>query len=202
MNSITADMAEQAFSALRRWFRDHNQTWLDEVAIAWLDIAAKPIYCRCGHLGTIDGIRRAINAATNPDNLTGMAIKTGNNRLLGYIGISSHRSEAENLLMLGLASELTLDPGLMTDATSHLIVEKYFTQVKITPPTALYAHKPLPSFSSQTGLQSLMTEADNQGLLPGGQYGVPPLDTAPLAKPAPGVNLITEVPGFGGGLNS
>jgi hypothetical protein len=199
--SISATDAESAYHALERWLRARQlESWLEHLSVIWLDANKAEVYSRSGATRDIEVARVEALGSLHIPSAFGGQILAGDGQVIGAVGINITLNAREATLICALLVEFTADPSRPDNAMLRLLIEEHFIERGITPPSVPGRTRTSNRISSQAGLQSLIAGATAQGLLPGGQYGVPPLELAKLPQPAPGTSLITHVPGFGGGI--
>lgn len=203
--SITAEMADRAYVALDIWLHHRALDWLDELSVAWLDSRRELIYARRGKNLPGSSINEAIVRTANVDgdrDDCASAITTADGQIRGYVGINTTHCSPTSLIITTLLRESTLNNTLSDDGSLEDLLLNAFESRDISPPPYVPIRQDADIISSQAGLQALMMGAKQQGLFAGGHFGIPPMETTTLPQPAPGVELITTVPGHGGGLCS
>lgn len=202
--TLTAAAAETAYHILEHWLKRRGlDDWMDDLSVVFLDANSIQLYCRRNPAGSRHGIADAdeqARVAVHAPCAYGAALKDNKERPMGSVGINTRRDPAEALVMCAHLAIFTLDPGLEDDSL-RLVMEEFFIAAKINPPIIPSPRMMALGISSQAGLASVMRGAALQDAQPGGMYGVPPLGEPSLPRPAPGTDLITGVPGFGGGLH-
>ncbi len=202
--TLTAAAAETAYHALEQWLKQRGiDSWMDDLSVVFLDANGIQLYCRRNPGGSRHGIADAdeqARVAMHAPCAYGATLKDSRERPMGSVGINTHRGPAEALVMCAHLAIFTLDPTLRDDAL-RLVMEEFFITAKINPPIIPDPRMMALGVSSQAGLASVMRGAALQDALPGGMYGVPLLGEPTLPRPATGIDLITGVPGFGGGLH-
>ncbi len=202
--TLTASAAETAYHTLEGWLKRRGlDDWVDDLSVVFLDANGIQLYCRRNPVGSRHGIADAdeqARAAVHAPCAYGASLKDSREHFIGSVGINTRRDPGEALVMCAHLAIFALDPGLQDDAL-RLVMEEFFIAVRINPPVIPDPRMMALGISSQAGLASVMRGAALQDTLPGGMYGVPPLGESTLPQPAPGTDLITGVPGFGGGLH-
>lgn len=200
--SISATDAEAAYHALERWLRARQlENWAEHLSAIWLDADELEIYARSGTNRGIEAARVEALGSLHIPSAFGGQILASDGQVIGTIGINMLLNASEATLICALLVEFTIEPRRPDNAMLQLLIEEHFIERGITPPSIPGQTRTSNRISSQAGLQSLIAGATAQGLLPGGQYGVPPLEPAKLPQPAPGTSLITHVPGFDGDIS-
>lgn len=205
-HGITANMAENALNRLRALLVRTNVS-IEDISIFWMDADGDVVLARRGAempFYAYENIRVLAYTAMreNKDYLGAgaMRIVTGKN-VRGVVGVVADDPNLRSYLAV-LTSELTVDPHQPLEFLGILVEEQFITDALNMPDLHYELQAPYPvGVSSQAGIASVIEGARQQGLLPGGIYGVPPLGEPSLPRPALGVDLITGVPGFGGGLH-
>ncbi|QQS26637.1 hypothetical protein IPM44_02820 [bacterium] len=200
--SISATDAESAYHALERWLKARQlESWLEHLSVIWLDTDQAEVYARSGATRGVEAARVEALGSLHIPSAFGGQILAGDGQVIGAVGINITLNAREATLICALLVEFTSDPYQPDNVMLQLLIEEHFIERGITPPSIPIQTGTSARISSQAGLQSLIAGATAQGLLPGGQYGIPPLEPARLPQPAPGTSLITHVPGFGGGIS-
>jgi len=202
--TLTAAAAETAYHTLEHWLKRRGlYDWMDDLSVVFLDANGIQLYCRRNPVGSRHGIADAdeqARAAVHAPCAYGAALRDDRKLFIGSVGINTRRDPREALMMCAHLAVFALDPGLQDDAL-RLVMEEFFIAVRINPPVIPDPRMMALGISSQAGLASVMRGAALQDALPGGMYGVPPLGEPSLPEPPMGIELITGVPGFGGGLH-
>lgn len=202
---LTAASAEAAYHALERWLKARGiDSWLNDVSVVWLDAQAIQLYTRRNPGGSRHGIADADEHARSAIHLAGpygVPIHEPKRQPIGWIGIDTQLSSSEALLLTSSLAVLTRDNSWEDDEFFRLIIEEFFVELSYPLPDLPLLRSASERISSQAGLAALMQGAALADLLPCGQYGVPPLERPQLPQSLPGIELITHVPGFGGGLH-
>jgi uncharacterized protein GlcG (DUF336 family) len=203
--ALTAANAEAAYHALERWLKAHGiDNWLDDVSAVWLDASGIQLYTRRNPGGSRHGIADADERARSAVHLPGpygVPIHEADRQPIGWVGIDTQRNSSEALLLTASLAVFTHDTS-WDDEFFRLIIEEYFIELSYPWPELPNLPTASERISSQAGLAALMQGAALGDLLPCGQYGVPPLERRQPPAPLPGVELITHVPGFGGGIHN
>lgn len=205
--ALTAANAEAAYHVLERWLKTRGiDNWLDDVSVVWLDSVQSSVYARRGPLGRRHGIADAEEKARSAVHIPGPygvpIHEVGSQPPIGWVGIDTQHNSSEALLLAASLAALTRDSNLGESDFFQLIIEEFFIQLSYPLPELPHLPTASERISSQAGLAALMRGAAIGDLLPCGQYGVPPLEPRQPPAPLPGVELITHVPGFGGGLHN
>ncbi|MDQ5944424.1 MAG: hypothetical protein QG658_491 [Patescibacteria group bacterium] len=204
--ALTAADAEAAYHALKRWLKARGiDNWLDDVSLVWLDANAIQLYTRRNPAGSRHGIADADQHARSAMHLPGpygVPIHEANHQPIGWVGIDTQLNSSEALLLTASLAVFTRDTSWEYSEFFQIIIEEFFIQLSYPLPELPRLPTASERISSQAGLAALMRGAALGDLLPCGQYGVPPLEPRQPPAPLPGVDLITHVPGFGGGIHN
>lgn len=209
-NPCTWRTAKSSLERLDRWLARRQLSWLEDLAIAWLDTDRDVVFAMSGSNAIRAYLDDAQTAARHvfraPAEVHNAALmQTAANTVLGSVAATG-RAREENYLVVCLLAELVLDPGI-PDEFLQLLVEERFIEHSLDLPDVPFVVQP--GISSQAGFAAVRAGAALEGLLPGQRfgwprlnYGVPPLEPGP-PRPMPIGPLIDvdQIPGVNSGLS-